>query len=53
LRGFKRYFKSIEDIQVVNLAKIEGHDACSSVITKELLQSCGFISDHLTAVKIL
>ena len=53
LRWFKRYFKSIEEIQVVNLAKIEAHDACSATITKEVLQACWFIADHSTAVKIL
>lgn len=55
LRWFKRYFKSQEIVQVINLGRLCALESVSNgdIINKQYLVNCGSIRNDIDAVKIL
>ncbi|MDO4713139.1 MAG: 50S ribosomal protein L15 [bacterium] len=52
-RGFKRYYKLVDTIEVVNLAALEKDERITSMVNKELLVDLGYIRSNADAVKVL
>lgn len=52
-RGFKRYYKLVDAVEVLNLAALEKDERITSVVNKELLVDLGYIHSNADAVKVL
>ena len=52
-RGFKRYYKLVTPIQVVNIEALQKDERVTDVVSKELLLQLGYIDTADVAVKIL
>ena len=52
-RGFKRYYKLVTPIQVVNIEALQKDERVTDVVSKELLLQLGYIDTTDVAVKIL
>ena len=52
-RGFKRYYKLVDAVEVVNLAALEKDERITSVVNKELLVDLGYIHSNADTVKVL
>ena len=52
-RGFKRYYKLVTPIQVVNIEALQKDERVTDVVSKELLLQLGYIRTADVAVKIL
>jgi len=52
-RGFKRYYKLVTPVQIVNLDALQKDEKVTDVVTKELLLQLGYIDTADVAVKVL
>ena len=52
-RGFKRYYKLVDQVAVVNLASLQNDERVSSLVTKEVLVELGYLKSSAESVKIL
>ncbi len=52
-RGFKRYYKLVDNYEVFNVSAFEKDARFTSEVTKELLKSAGYIKKADALVKIL
>jgi ribosomal protein L15 len=52
-RGFKRYYKLVTPVQIVNLDSLQKDEKVTDVVTKELLLQLGYIDTVDVAVKVL
>lgn len=52
-RGFKRYYKLLDMVQVVNLAALEHDSRVTAKVTKELLVDLGYLHSTADIVKVL
>lgn len=52
-RGFKRYYKLVTSVQIVNLDALQKDEKVTDVVTKELLLQLGYIDTADVAVKVL
>ena len=52
-RGFKRYYKLVDQVAVVNLASLQNDKRVSSLVTKEVLVELGYLKSSAESVKIL
>lgn len=52
-RGFKRYYKLVDMVQVVNLAALEHDSRVAAKVTKELLVDLGYLHSTADIVKVL
>lgn len=52
-KGFKRHFKLVENVAVVNLSALNKDDRITKNVTKKLLKEYGYIRSETAAVKVL
>lgn len=52
-RGFKRYYKLVNEVAVVNLASLQNDERVSTLVTKQVLVELGYIHSSAEVVKIL
>jgi len=52
MKGFKRYFKHIEDWAIVNIENLEADTRVTKLVNKEVLLNCGYRKKH-DKVKVL
>ncbi|UFX82771.1 50S ribosomal protein L15 [Candidatus Absconditicoccus praedator] len=53
LRGFKRFFKLVDNYDIVNLKDLENDDRISENIDKAVLKQLGYIKSEKSKVKLL
>ncbi|PZM87615.1 MAG: 50S ribosomal protein L15 [candidate division SR1 bacterium] len=52
-RGFKRYYKLVDVVEVVNLSALEKDVRITSLVNKDLLVDLGYIHSNADRVKVL
>lgn len=52
-KGFKRYYKLVNEVAVVNLASLQNDERVSALVTKELLVELGYLHSSAEVVKVL
>jgi len=52
-RGFKRYYKLVDEYIVINVCTLEADERITNEVTKEILKTNGYIKNESDLVKIL
>jgi ribosomal protein L15 len=52
-RGFKRYYKLVDNYTVINVCTLDADERITNEITKEILKTNGYIKKESDLVKIL